>query len=52
MKQKSIVIKNWVICSNCGAKLCAKTETSTASDLEIKCHQCKTINTINIEKQA
>ena len=52
MKLKSITIKNWVICGNCGAKLCAKTDTSTANDLEIKCHQCKAINSVNIKKQA
>lgn len=50
MNVKSIILKDWAICGHCGCKLFKLLDNSTAKNLEIKCHQCKNINIVEIDK--
>lgn len=39
----------WVLCGNCGAKLLKKKkENAKANNVEIKCHNCKALNEVNL----
>lgn len=49
MVVKSIILKDWAICGTCGAKLFRIYNKATARNIEIKCHQCKSINKIEIK---
>lgn len=45
---------NWIRCKGCGHKLMrviTAKGTETEVRLEIKCHSCKTLNTINFIKE-
>lgn len=48
MNVKAITLKEWVICGNCGCKLFKVFSGATAKHLEIKCHQCKSLNSVEI----
>ena len=48
MNVKSITLKDWVICGECGCKLFKILANPLAKHIEIKCHQCKTINSVDI----
>lgn len=49
MVVKSITLKDWAICGTCGAKLFKIYSKATARNIETKCHQCKSINKIEIK---
>lgn len=51
MNVKSIILKDWVICGECGSKLFKIFGNASATDIEIKCHQCKKINKVEIKKE-
>ena len=51
MNVKAIILKDWVICGTCGAKLFKILDKATARNIEIKCHQCKSINRVQIDKK-
>lgn len=48
---EAINISNWLVCGNCGCKLGKIEKGGICKKVEIKCHQCKTINKINIIKE-
>ena len=51
MSVNAIILKEWVVCGTCGAKLFKIFDKATARNIEIKCHQCKSINRVLIEKK-
>ena len=50
MVVKSIILKDWAICGTCGAKLFRIYNKATARNIEIKCHQCKSINKVEVNE--
>lgn len=51
MNVKAIILKEWAVCGNCGGRLFKIYDKANAQNIEIKCHQCKTLNTIHIENK-
>lgn len=49
MRKEAIIIKDWVICPDCGCKLAKKFANTKVENLEIKCHQCKELIEIYVE---
>lgn len=51
MSVNAIILKEWVVCGTCGAKLFKIFDKATARNIEIKCHQCKSINKVKIDRK-
>lgn len=51
MSVRAIILKEWAVCGTCGARLFKIYDKASARNIEIKCHQCKQLNQVHIEKK-